>query len=159
MNHTRNSTIEDSLRLINQIRPEDKREVEGIGQSVLELPGLVLISNHATTFFTYEGELAGMAGIVDQADGSGQIWMLCTPGIFTAPLTFVRQAKKWLRDKEQHYSLLWNLADTRNLEHHKLLRHLGFKALRVVPVGPEQLPYYEIVKLCVSQQRQYQPQP
>ena len=149
MNHTRKSTLEDSLRLINQLRPEDKMEVEGTGQSVLELPVLALGSSHTTTFFDYEGNMAGMAGIVDQADGSGQIWMLCTPQILTAPLTFVRQAKKWLKDKEQHYTFFWNIADTRNFEHHRLLRHLGFKALRAVPVGPDQLPYFEIVKLCV----------
>ncbi len=149
MNLTRTSTVEDSLRLINNIRIEDKREVEGVGQTVLDLPFLVLNSSHPTTFFTPGGSMVGMAGIVDQVNGSGQIWMLCTPAIHHTPITFIRQAKLWLKDKQQHYHLLWNLADTRNIEHHKLLRHLGFKALRVVPVGPEQLPYYEIVKLCV----------
>ena len=159
MNLTRISTLEDSLRLINNIRIEDKKEVEGVGQTVLDLPFLVLNSSHPTTFFTPEGSMAGMAGIVDQANGSGQIWMLCTPEILKTPITFIRQAKKWLSDKEQYYQLLWNLADTRNIEHHKLLRHLGFKALRVVPVGPEQFPYFEIVKLCVSQQQLSLPPP
>jgi hypothetical protein len=149
MNYTQPSTLEDSLRFINNIRQEDKREVEGMGQTIFDLPALVITSSHATTFFDAKGVLAGMAGIVDQTDGSGQIWMLCTPTILTSPITFIRQAKKWLRDKEQYYSMFWNHADTRNLEHHKLLRHLGFKALRIVPVGPDQLLYYEIVKLCV----------
>ena len=150
INYTHPSTIADSLRFINNIRPEDKREVEGVGQTVLDLPHLVMLSSHATTFFDAKGVMAGLAGVVDQTDGSGQIWMLCTPAILSSPITFVRQAKKWLKDKEQYYSLFWNVADTRNIEHHKLLRHLGFKALRVVPVGPEQLPYFEIVKLCVQ---------
>ena len=69
----------------------------------------------------------------------GQIWMLCTPLIVTKPHTFVRGAKAWLREVESDYKLLWNVADVRNTVHHKLLKHLGFRALRTVPIGPDAL--------------------
>ena len=153
MNYYRTSTLGDSIELINNIRQEDKQEVEGTGQTVLDLPPLVAGSSHATTFFSPEGHLAGMAGIVDQANGSGQIWMLCTPVIHDAPVLFIRQAKRWLKLIENDYQLLWNWADTRNHMHHKLLKHLGFKAIRTVPIGPDNLPYFEIIKLCASQQQ------
>ena len=144
MKQYRPATIRDAVLVANNLRAEDKAEVEGLGHNLLHLPYGVLASDHSTVFFDRSGEPAGIAGI----SGDGQIWMLCTPVIHNEPITFVRQAKLWLTGVEHNYRLLWNLADARNHVHHKLLKHLGFKALRAVPVGPEQLPYYEIVKLC-----------
>jgi len=148
MKYQRPATYKDGLLVLNSIRPEDKAEVEGMGLQMVHVPFGVLVSEHATYFYDDDGSPAGIAGIVRLSATEGQIWMLCTPLITTKPITFVRQAKAWLRDVEKNYSLLWNLADARNLVHHKLLKHLGFKALRTVPTGPEALPYYEIVKLC-----------
>ena len=136
----------------NQLRPEDKREVEGMGHTPFHIPLCVLGSEHATVFHAPNGEIAGVAGIVRLDDQVGQIWMLCTPVITKYPHIFVRRSKKWLKEVQTEYRLLWAYADVRNKVHHKLLRHLGFKALRTVPIGPKNLPYYEIVKLCVCQQ-------
>ena len=152
MKYYRPATYKDGLVVLNHLRSEDKAEVEGMGFPLLHVPLGVLTSEHAT-YFHVDDEPAGIAGVVRLSPTEGQIWMLCTPLITTRPHTFVRQAKKWLRDVEQEYKLLWNLADARNHVHHKLLKHLGFKALRTVPTGPESLPYYEIVKLCASQQQ------
>ena len=148
MTQYRPATIRDAVTVANNLRIEDREEVEGMGQSLLHLPFGVITSSHSTYFFTKDGEAAGIAGIFDLGNGIGQIWMLCTPAIHNQPITFVRQAKLWLSGVEHNYRLLWNLADARNHVHHKLLKHLGFKALRSVPVGSDQLPYYEIVKLC-----------
>ena len=148
MHQYRPSTLRDGLELINNLREEDRDELLGTGHTLLHIPFGVVTSEHATTFFSKKGELAGCAGISPGVDGQAMIWMLCTPVITQEVFTFVRQAKKWLAKVEPEYKLLWNLADARNHVHHKLLKHLGFRALRAIPVGPEQLPYYEIVKLC-----------
>jgi len=148
----RTATIKDGFLVANQLRPEDKREVEGMGHTPFHIPLCVLGSEHATVFHSPDGEIAGVAGIVRLDDQVGQIWMLCTPVIAKYPHIFVRRSKKWLKEVQTEYRLLWAYADVRNKLHHKLLRHLGFKALRTVPIGPKNLPYYEIVKLCVCQQ-------
>lgn len=145
----RQATAKDGLVVANNLRPEDRREVEGMGFTPLHIPFGILASEHSTVFYSPEGELAGVAGIVRLDNQVGQIWMLCTPVIHQGPVRFVKGAKRWLNEVQKEYKLLWNLADARNHVHHKLLRHLGFKALRTVPVGPENLPYFEIVKLCV----------
>ena len=150
MHYHRPATYKDGLVVLNHLRPEDKAEVLGMGLSMLHVPFGVLASEHATFFHDGDGTPAGIAGIVRLSPTEGQIWMLCTPLITTKPITFVRQAKKWLTSVEREYALLWNYADARNHVHHKLLKHLGFKALRTVPTGPELLPYYEIVKLCAQ---------
>ena len=150
----RKATVKDGLIVANNLRPDDRAEMEGAGHSIISLPFGVLASDHATYFFSKEGKPAGLAGIVRLDKNVGQIWMLCTPGIHDAPITFVREAKKWLESIQGEYTLLWNVADARNQVHHKLLKHLGFKALRTVAVGPKNLPYYEIVKLCASSEQE-----
>ena len=147
-NH-RPATYEDGLNVLNHMRPEDKAEVEGMGLDPLHVPFGVLISEHAT-YLHLDGEPIGIAGIVRLSPTEGQVWMLCTPMITEKPLTFVRESKRWLKSVEREYQLLWNYADARNHVHHKLLKHLGFKALREVPCGPNLLPYFEIVKLCAQ---------
>lgn len=148
MNHIRSATVRDAVYVANNLRPEDLQEIEGLGHSRMVVVLSVLLSDVAVSFFNTEGEIAGVAGIVKQSDEVGVIWMLCTPSVETQPHTFVRNAKRWLKEEQRNYRLLTNLADARNLYHHKLLRMLGFKALRAVPSGPQNLPYLEIVKLC-----------
>ena len=60
----RDATVKDGLRVVNNLRPEDRSEMEGIGVSILSLPFGVLISEHAVYFFSKEGKAAGLAGIV-----------------------------------------------------------------------------------------------
>lgn len=145
----RPANLKDCLVVINNLRPEDKAEVEDIGQ-LSDVPFGALASEHFT-YFEFGGAPAGIAGIVRLSPTEGQIWMLCTPQISAKPLAFVRQAKEWLSSVEREYKLLWNYADARNHVHHKLLKHLGFKAINSAPIGPNSTPYYEIVKLCVAQ--------
>ena len=152
MKHTRPATVADALYVAANIRPEDRREIEGLGHTPLALLWCVETSAHATAFFNREGELAGIAGVApDDRPGVGQVWMICTPAVESIPITFVRQAKLWLKRVGEDYEMLWNQMDARNKLHHKLVKWLGFKAITTVYPPPYYLPYYEIVKLCVSQ--------
>ena len=146
----REATFADALQVGLNLREEDRREIEGLGHSPLILPACVQTSRESVAFFDEDGAIAGVAGISPDPSNSacGIVWLLCTPVIHNKPQTFVRGARRWLSEHEQKYKLLWNLADARNLYHHKLLRLLGFKALRVVNTRPYFLPYLEIVKLC-----------
>ena len=159
MSQYKPATFRDGITVAKHIRKEDLQELQGMGVDRLNIPVGIITSEHPTVFFSKEGKTAGVAGVYREEGGIGRIWMLCTDVIHDEPITFVRQAKKWLTQIESEYRLLWNLADARNHVHHKLLRHLGFKALRAVPVGEEQNLYYEIVRLCVSQQRPSLQQP
>lgn len=149
MKQYRPATLRDGFTVAQNIRKEDLREMQGLGFDQLNIPVGVLTSSHATAFFIRDGELAGCAGVNDEGNGIGRVWMLCTEAIHKEPITFIRQAKKWIKEIEPEYRLLWNLADARNHIHHRLLKHLGFKAIRAVPMGEEQNLYYEIVRLCV----------
>ena len=149
----REAQFKDGLELLKNLRADDKAEVEGMGQPTFGIPFSILFSEHATSFFDYKGNLAGCAGVVRLDEDQGSIWMLCTDNVLNMRIAFFRQAKQWMKIVENDYKLLWNVADAKNELHHQLLRFLGFKAIRCVELGPNNRPYYEIVKLCA-----YQPQ-
>jgi hypothetical protein len=146
------ATVGDALKVARDLREEDIREVKGLGMSPMDLPFFIACSTHSVAFYDVDGTPGGVAGIQDDPNNpeAGIVWMLCTQAVARKPHTFVREAKRWLAEP-RGYKYLWNLADCRNDFHHKLLRLLGFRALRVVNTSPYFLPYYEIVKLCASQ--------
>ena len=61
------------------------------------------------------------------------------------PLLFARNAKRWLDSRED--KLLWNIVDKRNTAHLKLLKFLGFKFLRELKHGPNQLTFIEFCRV------------
>ena len=87
------------------------------------------------------GKTAGMAGV----DEGGIVWMLCTPAINKYPISFAREAKRWVESRPE--PLLWNVVDKRNRVHLKLLKFLGFKFLREFNYGPNQLSFIEFCRV------------
>ena len=130
--------------MASDLLPDDRREVEeGHGIDPLEE---LLFAVHNTSCVWFEvpnGKTAGMAGVGPE----GEIWMLCTPAIHEYPITFAREAKRFVESRTE--PLLWNIVDRRNTVHLKLLRFLGFKFLREIFHGPNQLSFIEFCKINV----------
>ena len=138
-------TEEAALGVASNLLPDDYREVaEGYGHDPMEaIPQCSKIGD--TIYFTVpDGQLAGVAGV--QPDG--RIWMLCTPAILKYPKTFAREARRFVESREE--KLLWNIVDKRNTVHMKLLRFLGFKFLRELKHGPNNLSFIEFCRVFRS---------
>ena len=71
--------------------------------------------------------------------------MLTTPAIHEYPLTFAREAKRFIESRPEPY--LWNVVDKRNTVHLKLLQFLGFKFLREIIHGPNNLTFIEFIRV------------
>ena len=135
-------TIEAAKEVASNLLPDDLREVvEGYGLDPMETLVSVASKSSCIYFTMPNGKTAGMAGV----DPGGQIWMLCTPVIKDYPVTFVKEAKRYVDSREE--KLLWNIADKRNTVHLKLLRFLGFKFLRELTYGPNQLTFIEFCRV------------
>ena len=135
-------TIEAAKEVASNLLPDDLREVvEGYGLDPMETLVSVASKSSCIYFTMPNGKTAGMAGV----DPGGQIWMLCTPVIKDYPMTFVREAKRYVDSREE--KLLWNIVDKRNTVHLKLLRFLGFKFLRELTYGPNQLTFIEFCRV------------
>ena len=137
--------MEAAVEVASNLRPDDFREVyEGHGHfPLLHLPQYTF-NGESVYFEVPNGKTAGMAGV--EPDGS--IWMLCTPAIHDYPLTFAREAKRFVNSRE--HKLLWNIVDKRNTVHLKLLQFLGFKFLRELKHGPNQLTFIEFCRVQPS---------
>ena len=122
--------------MASNLRQEDLREaVEGHGiQPTIDIP-LGSLRGFSVHFTVPDGRIAGLAGIEDD----GRVWMLCTPAILDFPLTFAREAKRFIESRTER--VLWNYVDKRNTVHIKLLKFLGFTFLEEVPFGPNQLTF------------------
>ena len=135
-------TMEAATEVVFNLRPDDLREVEeGHGIPSALLPSL-MSSNPSYVYFTVpDGKTAGMAGV----GKDGDIWMLCTPEIHRYPITFAREAKRYVDSRTE--PLLWNIVDSRNTAHLRLLKFLGFKFLRKLNHGPNNVSFIEFCRV------------
>ena len=140
--HIHPVTMEATIEVASNLRPDDYREVvEGHGLYPLAHIPLSTLHGDVVYFNVPNGKTAGLAGV--NTDGS--IWMLCTPAIHDYPLTFAREAKRFIDSRQE--PLLWNIVDKRNVVHLKLLKFLGFKFLRELKHGPNNLTFIEFCRV------------
>jgi len=135
-------TVEAAKEVASNLRPDDRREIEeGWGLVPMEHLPLAAENSSGVWFEVPNGKTAGMAGV----DEGGLIWMICTPAIHEYPLTFAREAKRFVESRTE--PLLWNIVDKRNTVHLKLLKFLGFKFLREISHGPNNLSFIEFCRV------------
>lgn len=134
-------TLEAALEVASNLRMEDRREIEeGWGYDPKELLPEFIYDDFCVYFKAPNGRTAGMGGI----NGS-TIWMVTTPVIHDYPIGFVKEAKRVLATREE--PLLGNIVDKRNTVHLRLLKYLGFKFLKEISHGPNQLTFIEFYRV------------
>ena len=135
-------TLEAAQEVASNLREDDLRElVEGHGEDPMEYLTYEAERGICVYFEVPNGRIAGMAGVEE----NGIVWMLCTDAINDYPITFAREARRWIQSRPE--PLLWNYMDPRNEVHKKLLKFLGFKFLREVPFGPNKLSFIEFCRV------------
>jgi hypothetical protein len=138
--HPLTSTV--ALQLASNLRPDDRREIqEGHGHNPSQVLFAAAFTDYSLAFKLPNGEWGGAFGV----GPDNGIWMLCTPEIETYPLTFARECKRFVESRMEKY--LWNIADKRNTVHLKLLKFLGFKFLREIKHGPNNLTFIEFCRV------------
>ena len=138
-------TVEAAVYVASHLRDDDYKEVkEGHGHEPLLFVPASAFYGDTVWFEVPNGKTAGLAGVQD----GGQVWMLCTNAIHEYPLTFAREAKRFIESRKEE--LLWNIVDKRNTAHLKLLKFLGFKFLRELKHGPNQLTFIEFCRVRTS---------
>ena len=140
-------TVEAAIEVASNLRPEDRREIEeGWGLDPMDILIKSAQESSGVWFEVPNGKTAGMAGVDE-----GLIWMVCTPAIHEYPITFAREAKRFVESRTE--PLLWNIVDKRNTAHLKLLKFLGFKFLREIFHGPNQLSFIEYCRVPRSRSK------
>ena len=99
------------------------------------------------TIVDKENVPVGMFGVSKE----GAIWLLASNDIYRIRFSFLRESRKVIDFLNQKYPTLWNYVDCRNELHIRWLKWCGFKFLRKTNYGVLQQPFYEFIKLCVTQ--------
>ena len=140
--HIHPITTKAAYEVASNLRPEDRRELEeGWGVEPIRYLLSAAYTTPCVYFTAPSGKAAGMAGVGQRGD----IWMLCTPAIYEKPIMFAREAKRYVDSRQE--PLLWNIVDKRNTAHIRLLKFLGFKFLRKVRHGPNNLQFIEFCRV------------
>ena len=135
------ATVEAAIEVASNLLPEDRQEVvEGHGVDPLKELILAAHEGSCVWFEVPNGKTAGMAGV----GPNGEVWMLCTSAILEYPLTFAREAKRYIDSRQE--PILYNIVDERNTAHLKLLKFLGFKFFRKNSYGPNNITFIEFAK-------------
>ena len=147
-NFIKKCTLEEAFYVASNLRDEDYREVvEGHGLNPkVDLPLSAYNSVDCVSFTVPDGRTAGLAGV----ERDGGVWMLTTPAILDFPITFAREAKRFIDSRTEEK--LWNIVDKRNVVHLKLLKFLGFQFFNEITHGPNNLTFIEFSK-CVHPQQ------
>jgi len=152
-NYIHPATPELAYKVAEQLTDADYREVyEGHGKDPKIWIPIWSLNSDSYYFTDKKGNLAGMAGVED----GGAIWMLCTEVIYRNKIMFVREAKKFIDSRKEKY--LYNIVDKRNTVHLDLLRWLGFKFIREITYGPNNLSFIEFIRPCAHPLQSESPQ-
>jgi hypothetical protein len=142
--------LQDFSILVENLRYEDQREVEAQFDSALEALWESFTQSHRAFVVTKDDTPILIFGVVrEEVEGivKGAVWMVGTPEMKSISRLFARESQLWLDEISIGYDLLWNYVDARNDLHHRWLKWCGFTFLRLVPIGPRRLPFYEFVKI------------
>lgn len=150
-NGFRVSNFNDVEFLAPKLRFEDKREIlSASGNTPFKsLLGGFAQSEVCFTIVDKQNVPVGMFGVSKE----GAIWLLATDDILKIKISFLRESRKVINFLNQKYKKLWNYVDCRNDLHIRWLKWCGFVFIRKVPYGVLQLPFYEFIKICVTQQQ------
>ena len=141
-------TMEAAYEVASNLRPEDYTEVvDGHGlDPLIDIP-LSCMRGDNVYFTVPDGRIAGLAGVQDL----GQVWMLTTPAIHDYPVTFAREAKRFIDSRTE--PRLFNIVMAENTVHIRLLKFLGFILGGEFPYGPNNLHFIEFQKCAPPQQQ------
>ena len=141
-------TPEAAITVASDLLFADKREaMEGHGHdNVMSIVMSALMAENSCYWKSPNGKIAAIGG----TETDGKIWMLCTPAVKEYPLQFAKDKLRYVNSRPN--KLIGNIVDKRNKSHIKLLRFLGFKFLREITFGPNNLPFLEFCKIPCAYQ-------
>ncbi len=157
MTYIRISKETDVDFVASRLRDADRREVEA---STTETPHDALMNGFMLSkpyCYSVINDLdpedhypIAMMGIVpfEMGGAVGSVWLLGTDDITdVVPIGFCKSIKRFFKEATRPYSMICNAVDKRNEVHIKWIKWLGFKFLREINRGPNNMPFYEFARL------------
>ena len=128
----RKSILADVLKLKDNLRYEDKREVETLGHTPEQALGYAYLSSTiCRSIMNNYDQVVGMYGVVPvtESEISGIVWMLGSNGLLKIKTSFLKESRTEVDGMNTLYPHLCNLIDSRNEVHLKWIKWCGFKII------------------------------
>lgn len=140
----RPATIDDLPAIIEDLVEPGKQDIRRAGVNP------VIAITH--DLLTYETSVAlspdNKPMVLFGVNSKGNVWMHMTNEVYKHPRFLMKATKAWLQ--QQRHKLLYNYIDIQNTTLLKMVKKLGFKFLRVVPMTPNNIYYVEFVRLWIQ---------
>jgi hypothetical protein len=142
----------DAERLAPRLRVADRQEIKAVsGEDPLAALERSVSQSRPCHAIAIEPEDQPLAlfGVVPHAESRnlGFVWLLGSADIDTHSFVLLRMSRECVESLQDHYAILWTLADARNRVHLRWLEWCGFTALRLIEQhGVEQRPFYQFVR-------------
>jgi len=126
----RNTTIDDIVGLISNLRKEDLLEVQTItGQDKIYKPlkESILNSTYSKSFLV-DNKVAGIYGVTASPynKNTGAPYLLCTNELYKIKKTFIKNCINRVEEMQFKFPILFNYIDSRNKHHLDWIKYCGF---------------------------------
>ena len=128
----RKSIIADVVEIKDNLRYEDKREVETLGQGPEQALGYAYLSSAiCRSVMNNYDQVVAMYGVVPSTESefSGIVWMLGSYDLLSIKTSFLKQSKSEVEGMHTLFPHLCNIIDSRNEVHIKWIKWCGFKII------------------------------
>lgn len=141
------TTLDHVEELSQTMRQEDRDEIWHLAR--LSPKEALLMSFEASTYsrtILLDGRVVAIFGC-GRAGEVGVPWLLASPLLLKIKKSFLRECREFLEEMFTGYSVLTNVAWSKNTVHIQWLRWLGFEMSPGVPMGPDGEMYHPFFKV------------
>jgi len=144
----RPATLEDGVRLLQDVREEDRREWEDATGLPLDLQLMAALSGNSKALTVAHAGLPYgppllIWGVDFVSKHLGQVWLIATNAAMKSATSLHSIAPEALFLLDAKYPTTVAYADPRNATHLRWLRRMGWREVRTIPTGPTGLPYIQ----------------
>ena len=139
----RPATVKDIPLITADLLEAARLDIERAGEHPVLMMAADMATYQTSVALSSDGYPLALFGV----NKDGNIWMQMTNEVKKHPIAFIKAAKLWLSN--QPHKLLYNYIDINNTALLKMVKRLGFKFLRVVPMTRNNLYYVEFVRLWI----------
>jgi hypothetical protein len=120
------------------MRQEDKNEIWHLARvTPMEALQRAMESCRYNRAVLLDGKVVCIFGVGGEKGGVGVPWMLASDLLKKIRKPFLRECSSYLEEMSEGYSHLFNVAWTKNTEHIRWLKWMGFNFGTPEPMGPD----------------------
>jgi len=140
--------MDDASGIADKMAPADVAELYALS-GLDPLEGMMkshALSDESWVLESDDLGILAMWGVVKDEGPAANIWLICSPEVKAAPISFSKIVKEQVLAMADRIGVLYCYADGRNVDHHRWLKRIGFRETRVLlSFGFEKRTFHEFM--------------